>query len=127
MDQQLTGPSLMVKFPFNLSGEMQVKVDFGKIEDNKITFQKELAKNDHLYYPSLLGYSSNVKDYDLSIENHKTGAAVRITSDQPLAKLVFWSAIKTLCPEPYIHIRIQPGETFSWNIYYQFYICDTIN
>jgi len=89
-------------------------------------FLKELSKNDHLYY-QLQGFSDNTRDYDTRIENHRTGAGVRITSDQPLLKLAFWSASKTLCPEPFIQVKIKPGEMIKWNIYYQFYICDVTN
>ncbi|MEO6453142.1 MAG: hypothetical protein ABIN97_03675 [Ginsengibacter sp.] len=127
MDNSPIGIGYVVKFPFNLVGEAQGKGDFGKIQNDQIVFLKALSKNDHLYYQSLKGFSDSVKDYDISIENHKTGAAVRITSDHPLSRLVFWSAQKTICPEPYIHIKIEPGETFKWKILYQFYICDVIN
>jgi hypothetical protein len=127
MDKQNTGQSFVVTFPFNLTGEADGTGDFGKIQDNKIIFQKELSKNEHLFYKSLQGFGNSAKDYDIKIENHKTGAAIRITSDQPLSKLVFWSAPKTLCPEPFIQIKIRPGEIFKWKIYYQFYICDIIN
>lgn len=127
MDNQPIGKDFVVAFPFTLSGEAQSTEDLGKIENNQIIFSKELVKNEHLYYSSLQGFSNSSKDYDIKIENHKTGAAVRITSDQPLSKMVFWSAPKTLCPEPYIHIKINPGETFTWKINYQFYICDVTN
>jgi hypothetical protein len=127
MDQQPTGPGYVIKFPFTPSGEQQNPGNFGNIQDNRIIFQKQLIKNEQLHYRSLQGYGNTAKDYDISIENYKTGAAVRITGDQPLSKLAFWSAPKTVCPEPFIHISIKPGETFKWNIYYQFYICDIIN
>ena len=67
------------------------------------------------------GLSGSVNDYDFRIENLKTGAGVRITGDKPVSKIIYWSAVKTQCPEPYIDIDIQPGESFSWNIVYDFY------
>jgi galactose mutarotase-like enzyme len=128
LDQQQTGKDFTITFPFNLTGEAEQGDGVaGKIENNKIVFLKEFARNEHLYYHTLKGYGTSAKDYDIRIENHKTGAAVRITSDQPLSKLVFWSAAKTVCPEPYIKIKVNPGEKFSWKISYQFYICDIIN
>ena len=126
MDQQPIGPDYVVKFPFKLSSAVQAPANLGTLEDNKIIFSKELVNNEHLFYQSVQGFSDSAKDYDIKIENQKTGAAVRITCDQPLAKIVFWSAPKTVCPEPYIHFKIAPGETFKWKINYQFYICDTI-
>ncbi|MEP7372714.1 MAG: hypothetical protein ABI675_04945 [Chitinophagaceae bacterium] len=127
IDKQLTSQDFVLKFPFKPMGETNGKVNFGKLEDNQIQFLRDLSPNEHLQYQSLTGFGSKAKDYDISIENHKTGAAVRITCDQPLSKLAFWSALKTICPEPFIHIKINPGETFTWKISYQFYTCDITN
>ncbi|HEX8279541.1 MAG TPA: hypothetical protein VF540_12640 [Segetibacter sp.] len=122
MDKQPTDSAFVVKFPFNLINEAgQTRDDLGKIQDNEILFLKNLSENEHLFYPSLTGFSNSLKDYDIRIENRKTGAGVKITSDQPLSKLVFWSAPKTLCPEPYIKIKVNPGEEFSWKLMYEFY------
>jgi hypothetical protein len=123
MDEQPIGPDYVVTFPFNLKGDANGP-EFGKIAGNQIIYEKELSNNGHLYYNPLEGFGNSASDYDIKIENHKTGAAVRITCDQPLSKLVFWSAPKTLCPEPYIHIKINPGETFEWKIFYEFYTVD---
>ena len=124
MDNHPIGPDYVVSFPFDLTGEARGGEVLGRLEKNQILFSKDLTKNDHLFYGSITGFGDSAKDYDIKIENQKTGAAVRITCDQPLNKLVFWSAIKTVCPEPYIHVKVNPGETFTWKISYQFYICD---
>ena len=71
-----------------------------------------LNKGENLFYGDLKGYRNVKDDYNITIENKKTKAGVRITSDQPLASLVYWSAPKTVCPEPYINVRVAPGETF---------------
>lgn len=124
MDKQPTGPDFVVTFPFHLSSETQAAGGLGTIQDNRIIFFKELSKKDHLFYQSITGFSDSAKDYDIRIENYKTGAAVRITSDQPLSKIVFWSAQTTVCPEPYIKIKVNPGGEFSWKIFYEFYSCE---
>jgi hypothetical protein len=69
----------------------------------------------------LLGFGNSAGDYDIKIENRKTGAGVRITGDRPLSDLIFWTVRTTLCPEPYITIRVNPGKETSWRISYQFY------
>ena len=127
IDQQPIGPGYVVKFQFTPAGDPQGTGNFGRINGNQIEYLKPLTNIDHLVYSPLRGFGDSAKDYDISIENRKTGAAVRITSDQPLSKLVFWSALKTICPEPYIHIKVNPGETIEWKIYYQFYTCDITN
>ncbi len=124
-DLQPTGPGFVTSFPFNLSAENNEseKTGIAKIKDNQILFLRELIKNEQVY-AVLNGFSNSAKDYDIKIENHKTGAALRITCDQPISKLVFWASPTTLCPEPYIQMKMNPGETFSWKISYTFYTCN---
>ena len=124
IDNQPIGPDFVVTFPFKLITETEASASLGKLQDNQILFGKELVDNEHLFYRSLTGFSNNASDYDIKIENSKTGASVRITSDQPISRLVFWSAPKTLCPEPYTQLVIKPGETLTWKIAYQFYSKD---
>ena len=124
MDQQPISSDFVIIFPFTLTSETAGTQELGRLMENKILFDRELINNEHLFYSPLKGYSNSAKDYDIKIENRKTGAGVRIIGDQPLSKLVFWSTPKTVCPEPYIHISIAPGETAVWNITYQFYSTD---
>ncbi len=75
----------------------------------------------------LHGYGNTPADYDIRLENHLTGAAVRIRANRPFSKLVYWGSVKTLCPEPYIHISVAPGGTFTWTIRYEFYTLNPSN
>ena len=70
---------------------------------------------------SLDGFGKDAKSYDLRVENRKTGAAVRQTSDRPLAKLVVWSPRSTVCPEAYIDLNVAPGQETEWTIRYEMY------
>ena len=128
MDKQPTGPGFVVSFPFTLAGVAEGQKGFGTgnlaaMKDNKIVFNRELVKRESVY-SVMQGYGDSPKDYDIKIENHQTGAAVRITCDQPLSKLVFWGSSTIFSPEPYIQMSIQPGEVFNWKISYEFYTCD---
>ena len=124
MDHTLIGPAYEVKFPYRISGEARDNPDLVKVEGNHIVFVKDIAPRKNLYFEDIGRHNEGVNDYDFQIENHKTGAGVKISGDQPIYKLPMWSAIKTLCPEPYIKINIKPGETFNWTIRYEFYQTD---
>lgn len=124
MDQVTTGPDYVVTFPFQVTGELTSGKDLGKLVGNQLIFVKPLVKGNTVFSPGLLGFGPGAKDYDIRIENKKTGAAVRIKGDQPLLKMVFWSALRTVCPEPYIAVNVKPGESKKWNINYEFYIND---
>ena len=123
IDNMNIGPGYSVKFPFNLIGGGEVKGigEFAEINGNEINYIKNLGEKDNVFIGSLTGNQINKNGYDIQIENKVSGAGVRITCDRPLSKLVFWSAQKTVCPEPYINIKVAPGETFTWKITYNFY------
>jgi len=129
-DHQVTGPPFVTKFPFMISADPQGQHGFGPgsialIQKNQIVFNRELLKAaNEQFYSNLHGYSNDSKDYNIRIENHKTGAALKITSDRPISKLAFWGSATVFSPEPYIQIRVKPGQIFNWNIYYEFYTCE---
>ncbi|HZE84030.1 MAG TPA: hypothetical protein VE035_06945 [Puia sp.] len=123
VDHQPTGPGFVMKFPFQLSAEESRGIgEIAEISGDSILFKRKLVSRESVY-SVLHGYSADAKDYDIRLENHTTGAAMRITCDQPLSKMVFWGCATTLCPEPYIHMKIDPGQEFKWKIAYEFYSC----
>lgn len=121
IDQQLTGPGYVVNFPENVKGSGRGIGEVARIQDNELIFLRELNQGESIYSNGLQGLNNNAPDYNLRVENRKTGAGVSIRSDQPMLKLVFWASLRTVCPEPYIQIRVEPGNTFNWNISYEYY------
>ncbi|GAB4012486.1 hypothetical protein GCM10028808_28720 [Spirosoma migulaei] len=122
IDKQTTGPDFFVTFPFPLQtkGTPRGMGTLFETRTNQITYLRELAKGEttHCY---LTGFGDTAKDYDIRIENRKTGAGVRITCDQPIVQLAYWSMPIAVCPEPYIQIKAEPGKEFSWKIQYDYY------
>lgn len=121
IDNQLTGPGYVVNLPINVKGTGRGFGEIAQIQDNKLIFLRELNQGESVYCSGLQGLNNNTPDYNLSVENRKTGAGVRIRCDQPMLKLVFWASLKTVCPEPYIQIRVEPGKAFNWKISYEYY------
>lgn len=123
IDKQPVGPGIEILFPYEIQGE-GLGIGPGKyvkIADKKISFLKNLDKDSTCYCSDLKGYGSVASDYDIRIENKITRAGVRITCDQPIVRLPFWSCHTTACPEPYIAIKAEPGKEVKWNIKYEFY------
>ena len=119
IDKQPTGPDFTVSLPFEIDNQPAGK-RLMKFENKEMKYLKELSKGEStMEYPT--GYTGErVEDYDFTVRNSKTGAGVRITSDQPLSKFMFWSVPTTISPEPFIKVSALPGEKFKWNIYYEF-------
>ncbi|MEO8896352.1 MAG: hypothetical protein ABI450_10770, partial [Rhizomicrobium sp.] len=59
-------------------------------------------------------------DYDMHVENTKTGAAVRVTADQPMTRLNIWSIRSVMAVEPYIDIALAPGAVKRWTYTYRY-------
>jgi len=55
--------------------------------------------------------------YALEIRQRATGFGVSISSDQ-LSSLLLWVNDRVFCPEPYIDISVNPGEEFTWSVWY---------
>lgn len=124
MDNKPTGSGFVVTFPFKLTVDPERIGEIAEIENNRIGFKRDLVKGETIRLGSVTGFSNNPEDLDIKVENHKTGAGVRITGDQPLSRLIFWASLKTLCPETYIEVKIEPGQEFSWTFHYEFYTFD---
>jgi hypothetical protein len=121
LDHQPVGPGLVFSFPFNLTGTEERRIGtVADIRDRQISFLQKPVKHEDVY-AVLGGYGKGAGDYDIKMENRHTGAGVRITSDRPLSKLVFWGSSTIACPEPYIHVKVAPGDVFTWDITYEFY------
>lgn len=121
LDSQSVGPGRVMKFRFALTAEEARGLgDLSAIAGDSISVLRPFQAKESVY-AILHGYDNSPGDYDIRLEDHTSGAAVRITADRPLSKMVFWGSLKVLCPEPYIHIIVPPGETFTWTFHYTFY------
>ena len=119
IDREVVGPDIVVRFPFvpHASHELQ---NGAEIQGQEVRYTRELKKGESVS-SELAGFGNNSSDYDIRIENRKTGAGVRISGDRPLSKVVFWSIRSVACPEPYVELRIEPAQELKWRITYDFY------
>ena len=121
LDDVPTGPGMEVHFPFEPQAKRALE-PHAKIDGKSIVYLEELTSGPRQSATSYLtGYSSSPADYDFTVENRTTGVGVEQTSDSPIAQLNFWSIRTTICPEAYIHVNVQPGETKTWTIRYRFF------
>lgn len=122
-DDQFIGEGCELTFKKNIFCSDKGNIGIGDIvefQNNKIKVQRSLGNRESVYCGSIKGINNDANDYDIRIDNHKTGTGVRIKGNRPISKLVFWCKGKTICPEPYIKIEIEPGEEFSWELEYEF-------
>lgn len=121
IDNDPIGPGYSIELAFDITGDTSGLRQFAVADGNKIRYVKPLGEKDYQYVGDMVGFGSTFDEYLFRIENRNTGAGVKFSCDRPLSKLVFWSMNKTLCPEPYIDIKVEPGKSFTWTIVYEFY------
>jgi hypothetical protein len=121
LDAAPTGPGMAVHFPFEPQATRPMEPR-AKIDGKDIVYLQELGTGPRQSATSYLtGFSSSPADYDFTVENRNTGVGVEQTSNSSIAQLNFWSIRTTICPEAYIHLDVQPGQTANWNIHYRFF------
>ena len=120
IDKEAVGPGIVIRFPFEIEADVSGLGDLARAEGREIYYVKTLTENDRARLRSIRGYSTT-EGYSFEIENQDTGAGVRVSCDRPISRLIYWSAPKTVCPEPYIHVEALPGGSFSWSITYDYY------
>lgn len=120
IDGEVVGPEVGVRFPFEAKPDRDLK-GLAELRGHDLVYARDLVKGESVF-AEMTGYGNGAADYDFRIENKKSGAGVHITGDQPLAKMVFWSIRTVACPEPYIHLTIEPGKEAHWRYAYEFYL-----
>ena len=56
--------------------------------------------------------------YGFTLENTKNGSSVEAVCNMPMEYMKIWANHRVVCPEPYIHLRLFPGEAAKWKIDY---------
>lgn len=121
IDYQPIGRDFEMSFPVNVSGTGRGTGAIFEIQEKKIIFKRDLVGDESIACKNLEGINNSVENFEINIDNRHTGAGVKITGDQPLSRLRLWGTATTLCPEPYIEIKVEPGAEFRWSYFYEFY------
>ncbi len=119
IDHQATGPAIVLTLPFAPRSMLDM-AGLGEIQGKELLFPRDLKGSD-TFYTEFAGFTRNASDYQIRVENHKTGAGVLITGDQPLANIGIWAVRTVVAPEPFIDMNIAPGNDFRWKYRYDFY------
>ena len=62
-----------------------------------------------------------MKDFDITVENTKTGVGVEETADAPLGRVYFWAQSSVVCPEGYVAVHVAPGKTQEWTLHFRLF------
>ncbi len=110
---------LAVTLPFKPEIDKPLPTGLAALNGKQITYLKTLVGIETVATP-ISGFGSTPADYDIRITDRDSNAGLRITADQPLARLSLWSIRSVMAIEPFVNITIEPGQEFSWTYTYQY-------
>jgi hypothetical protein len=99
--------------PFTLAHARPMPADVVKFDGKRMTYLRGLTGEEQVA-SDLTGFTNAVADNDFRITATKTGYGVRIRADQPVTRLLWWSVPSTMGIEPYMDIKLKPGESKTW-------------
>lgn len=119
IDSQSPGPNFTITLPFEITPVHPPEKDLVELRGNQIVYLKTQTGEDRVY-TTMRGFSDSSKDYNIRIENIRTGAGVTITGNHALKNLALWSIRSVLAVEPFIEVSVEPGQTYTWTYEYAF-------
>ena len=116
IDGRPIGPEYIVEFPFTPTVTTDKHLHgLVEIAGREIRLKADLGGR--TIWAPLDGYRG-VDDNSVTVRNTAGGAGIRITGDRPPLRWVLYGARLALCPEPFVAVRIAPGETMTWSSRY---------
>jgi len=68
----------------------------------------------------LAGLQHTVEENRATVMNLRTGAGIAFEGELPVERYWLWSVPTVGCVEPFVRIRLQPGQSKQWKIRYRF-------
>lgn len=119
LDRMATGPDTSIRFPFRPEGTWREPYDSVALTHDGIAFSRTLRAGESVFMGDLHSHDPANREYGFSLRNLSTGAGVLVSGNGQLSHMVFWACPTAACLEPYIPLRVYPGETGVWHIDYQ--------
>ena len=118
-DHQPTGPDVVITFPFAPVPTEPMDA-MAAVRGNQLVFSRNLQGSD-TFYSEFSGFGKTAADYQIQVENRKTGAGVTVRGDRPLVNIGVWAVRTVVAPEPYIEIKVPVDSEFNWKYTNRFY------
>ena len=111
------GPDYRVEFPFTTTIPIGIN---GRawFRNNAIEVPEPLGDTS-LWIPLFEG-EGRVEYNRAMIKHLPSGAALEFTGDAPVTRMVFWAIERAACPEPFIRLKLAPGQVRAWSSRYHF-------
>jgi hypothetical protein len=120
LDAAPTGPDFVITVPFQIQTPKPPDPALAEIRGNQLVYTKLLTGEDRVTF-SFQGFGKTAKDYDIKVENRRTGAGFRVVGDRPMTQLALWSIRSVISMEPFVDVTTAPGQTTTWKYTYTYF------
>ncbi len=110
LNRQSIGPGYEISFPFTPDPGFDADSP-ARLNGNTLTFSRPLSQP---VFAMLEGFNGTAVDNGATVRHRDTGVGIRITGDQPIVRYHFFAAPGAICPEPFVEMRLSPGQTMTW-------------
>ena len=117
IDGEHIEPDTRVRFAAEAPTLGVVKAGKPVLKDGCLSVAEKLKGS---LWVQLGGLKGTAQENDIRIENTKAGAGVRIKGDLPILKIVVYAEDHSICPEPFVAIKAEPGKEVKWQWEYTF-------
>src|SRR5262245_37080799 len=117
LDNQPVGPDYLLTFPFEPVAKRPM--ESAKINGKRLEFSRELKDGEALF-TELEGSQAKAQDNRVTVSHRKVSIGLTITGDAPLAHFNFFAVRRSVCPEPFIPVKLAPSKELEWTTYYRF-------
>ena len=111
LDQSLVATDYLLQFPFNIATKrMEENVNpEGIVEVSKCNFKLTDHPKQPFFFRNISG--GDVVSARWSLQNRKSKVVISEQGDFPTNSINLWGSIGVICPELFITLNVQPGNT----------------
>ena len=115
------GPADSVKVLYAIKPARLPNPAFAKVEENRAFYVAPVTGENRVAW-GLQGFSNEPRDYDFTVTNTAAPVQVHFEGNRPLIDAAVWSIRSVFAVEPFIQIKADPGQTFTWSYTYTYSI-----
>ena len=110
---------VVARFGYPITPDIAPDAQLARVQGNRFFFVRPLKGAERVAF-LISGFGNSARDYDVDVENAKTGAGVRVTGDDRLVRLYTWSIRTVMAVEPFVGIDLAPGASKRWAYTYTY-------
>jgi len=114
VDSDPVGPSYELQLAFKIRPD-NVMAEFAavaEVSDQTVRYLEDVGARS--FFAELMGHRRMVSDNWFQLRHKPTRITIECQGNKPLSKFNFWGTKSTICPEPFIEINLEPGQTSQW-------------